>query len=71
VEIDRLRTTATYSRRRQEQARTSQDTRDSVLDQIFEGIRGLQDRVNRLEVTSDHHANPPRCENNRELLNVT
>jgi len=39
AEIDRLRTTATHSRRRQEQARTGQDTKDSVLDQILKGIQ--------------------------------
>jgi len=32
AEIDRLRMSATHSRRRQEQARTCQDTRNSVLD---------------------------------------
>jgi len=72
AEIDRLRTIMTHSRRRQEQARTSQDIRDPVLDQILEEIRGLQDRVNRLEVTNyDHYVNPPRRENNHELLNLT
>jgi len=41
AEIDRLRTIAAHLRRRQEQARICQDTRNSVLDQILEGIRGL------------------------------
>jgi len=51
VNIHCLRMTATHSRKRQEQARTCQDTRNSVLDQILERIRGLQNRVSRLEVT--------------------
>jgi len=64
------------SLRRQEQARTCQDTRDSVLDQILEGIRGLQDRVSSLEISYDHYANPSRNrqsrrENDHELLNIT
>jgi len=40
--------------------------------EILEGIRGLQNRVSRLGVTSyDHYINPPRRENNHELLNIT
>jgi len=58
AEIDHRRTTVTHSCRKQEQARISQDIRDSVLDQILERIRRLRDRVNRLEVTNyDHYIN--------------
>jgi len=72
AEINRLRMTTTHSHRGQEQIRTCQDTRDSVLDQILEGIRGLQDRVSRLEVTNyDYYARPVRRENNHALLNLT
>jgi len=70
AEID-LRTTMTHSRRKQAQARISQETRDSVLNQILEGIRGLQDRVSRLEVISyDQYANRPRREHNRDPVNA-
>jgi len=68
AEIDRLRTIANQSCRRQERARTSQDTRDSVLDQILEGMRGIQDRLSRLESASHDH---PLRETHSSAFNIT
>jgi len=52
TEIDRLRNTANHiTHRRLEQPRTCPETRDSVLDQLLEGMRGIQD-LSRLENAS-------------------
>jgi len=57
AEIDRLRNTANHiTHRRLEQPRTYSEARDSVLDQLLEGMRGIQDRLSRLENASHDHS---------------
>jgi len=58
TEIDRLRDVRNHIiHRRHKQPRACQEARDSVLDQILEGMRGIQYRLSRLENASyDHHA---------------
>jgi len=56
TEINQLRDAANHiTHRRHEQPRAYQEARDSVLDQILEGMRGIQDHLNRLENASCNH----------------
>jgi len=53
TEIDRLRNTANHiTHKRFEQSRTCPEARDSILDQLLEGMRGIQDQLSRLENAS-------------------
>jgi len=58
IEIDRFRDAANhYTSRRLKQSRVCQEARDSVLDQILDGMRGIQN-LSRLENAS--HDQPLR-----------
>jgi len=53
AEIDRLKDAANYiTHRRHEQLRACQKARDSVLDEILEEMRRIQDHLSRMENTA-------------------
>jgi len=67
TEIDRLRNANHVTPRRPEQPRACQETRDSILDQILDGMRGIQDRLSRLENASYD----PSRENRNTAFDIT
>jgi len=57
TKINQLRYAANHiAHRRLVQPRAYQEARDSVLDQILDGMRGIQDHLSRLENTSHDHS---------------